>query len=106
MEPRQSVDQLAIPTTIEEIRGNLAQVLIRVTSVVGMLAAIMGTIDSLQTDTDVIWPIWLYWGSYLIILILNFINALGTEFILYVICPDSEIFITSMISFSSILLIS
>jgi hypothetical protein len=59
-------------TSITELQSQLVTILLRVTSVIGLLAAILGTVDSLQAETDVVWPIGLYWGSYLIILVLNF----------------------------------
>jgi putative methionine-R-sulfoxide reductase with GAF domain len=59
-------------TSIAELQSRLVTILLRVASVIGLLAAILGTVDSLQAETDVVWPIGLYWGSYLIILILNF----------------------------------
>ena len=61
-----------ISVSVPQLQEELVKNLYRVAIVIGLLAAVLGTVDSLQAGTDTPWPIFLYWGGYLLIVILNF----------------------------------
>jgi len=60
------------PSKLNEILERLVDTLLRIIAVFGFLPAIIGTINSFQTESEALWPIWLYWGGYSIVISLNF----------------------------------
>jgi GAF domain-containing protein len=70
MENRNLAKENRQTDSVSELRAQLITILLRVGVIVGLLAAIMGTLDSIQADVDTIWPIFLYWGGYLFVVVL------------------------------------
>ncbi len=57
---------------VKALQEQLIAVLLKIILVVGLLAAIGGTVETISSGTDQYWPLFLYWGAYATVIILIF----------------------------------